>query len=274
MHVQLSNPALLLLQFLNVLLPLRLQVLYLLVQPTHLGSLLSQLRPHLFVALQVSLAIPAILLEFLLQDQVLPEEALLLVLGQDQPHLYLFYFPPEGALFCAFLSAEIRHPVGGVPLPLKQLNVGLFFTNYALDGLVLHLVVLPGTQSIRVLHSLLGALLGLGRRETVDQERDPAIDLRRLQVGKLAGSRPRSLQSKRYSHQLVLERGQREGVGSESELLSVVEAEEEIGNGRCSVVYDLYGLLPLPPELNHLGLDRHDVRPHILLNLKRLLYSI
>ena len=72
----------------------------------------------------------------------------------------------------------------------------------------------------------------------------------------------------------MLERGEGEGVRSKSELLSVVEAEEEIGNGRRCVVYDLYGLLALPAELNHLGLDRHNVRPHVLLNLKRLLYTI
>ena len=145
MQVQLSNPVLLLLQLPNVLLPLRLQVLYLFVQLTHLSSLLRQLRPHLFVALQVSLAIPAILLEFLLQDQVFPEEALLLVFGQDQAHLYLFEISPEGAFFWALLSPKIRHPVVGVSLPLKQLDVGLFLTNNALDGVILHLVVLPGT---------------------------------------------------------------------------------------------------------------------------------
>jgi hypothetical protein len=53
----------------------------------------------------------------------------------------------------------------------------------------------------------------------------------------------------------VLVGRQREGVGGKLKLLSVVEAEEEVGDGAGSVVDDLDGLGVAPAELHDLGLD-------------------
>lgn len=111
-----------------------------------------------------------------MQNQVFPQYALLLILGQNESHFHLFKFPPDSSLFCAFLCPKARHSVGCVSLAFEQLYVGLFFSNYSLNGLVLHLVVLPGAERIGIFHSLLGALFGLGRGEAVDQEGDPAVD--------------------------------------------------------------------------------------------------
>jgi len=170
------------------------------VQLSHLSGLFCKLGSHFFVIFEVSLAVLPILLELLLQNQVFPQNALLLIFCQNQSHFNLFKFSPEAALFCAFLCPKARHSVCWVSLAFEQLYVGLFFSNDSLDGLVLHLVVLPGAEGVRVFHSLLGALFGLGRGEAVDQEGDPAIDLRGFQVGELTGSRPCGLQSEGDCH--------------------------------------------------------------------------
>ena len=70
----------------------------------------------------------------------------------------------------------------------------------------------------------------------------------------------------------MLERGEGEGVGCECEFFCVVEAEEEIGDGGCGVIDDFDGLLCLPAELDHLGLDGDDFRAHASVKLKNDYY--
>ncbi len=65
-----------------------------------------------------------------------------------------------------------------------------------------------------------------------------------------------------------------EGFGGEGELLGVVEAEEEVGDGGGGVVDDLDGLLSLPAELHHLRLDGHDVRTHASVKITNDYYPL
>lgn len=65
--------------------------------------------------------------------------------------------------------------------------------------------------------------------------------------------------------------GEREGIRCESELLGIVEAEEEVGDGGARVIDDLETLGALATQLENLGLDRHHVRSHASVKLKRIL---
>lgn len=65
-----------------------------------------------------------------------------------------------------------------------------------------------------------------------------------------------------------------EGLGREGEFFGVVEAEEGVRNRGSSVVDNFDGLLSLPSELHHLGLDADQVRTHASVKLTNDYYPL
>lgn len=69
-------------------------------------------------------------------------------------------------------------------------------------------------------------------------------------------------------------RGEGKRIWGETKLFCVVEAKEEVGDGRSGVVDDFDGLCVLPSELNYLGFDRYDIRSHLLaVKIKTIIHT-
>lgn len=162
-------------------------------------------------------------------------------------------------------------PIHWLPFFLQQLNISLLFLDDSLNSFCLYLIILSRTKSIHIFNPLIHSALGLGRHVTIDEQSDPAIDLWWFEVGEFLGNRSSGLQSKRNGDEFMLMAGQRKWIRRECKLLGVVEAEEEVRDGRGSIVDDFDRLDALPSELHHLRLDRNDIWPHASVKLKKLL---
>lgn len=256
--LEFSDALLLLLDLLQELLSLLLQVVDLLLQLDDFCLLLPQFLADPLVGPEVLLAVAPVLVELPLQDLLLLEGCLVLTLAEPQSDLQLLDLPAD--LLCALLGAEVDVAVDAVLL--EEGDVGFLFLYDLLDCLRLDVAVLAGTKRIQVLLPLRRTCFGVGRVEAIDEEGESAVDIVGLEVGELLGDGSGRLDLEGDGDEFVLVGRQREGVGREGELLHVVEAEEEVGDGLRGVVHHLHRLHRLTAQLHHLRLHRHRLRTH------------
>ena len=149
----------------------------------------------------------------------------------------------QGRFLPTLFSFEIEITIHRFPLLLQQSNVRLFLLYYLLYCLSLNISVLSRAQSVHVLKPFIHcSRLQVRGLKLVNHQSYTLIYISWFQIGKLLGCRTRRFYSQGDSDQFVLVGSKAKRFRGKGELFGIVEAEEEVGDGRSSVVDDLKSL--------------------------------
>ena len=126
---------------------------------------------YLLIVFQVSLTKFLILLKFVLKRHILFKQTLLLILSHQHLHLHLLKLSLYSTcLLGTLFSPEVQTAIDSFPLLLQHSNISFFLPDQLLNSIGLHIFVIPRTQSIDILQSLLRrAMSDVGREELIDE---------------------------------------------------------------------------------------------------------